>query len=45
MADVATPNYTESLSDALLARKDWLEKSELVKLKEELRVFQISYSV
>ena len=45
MADVTAPNYTESLSDALLARKDWLEKSELSKLKEELRVFQISYSV
>ena len=45
MADVAAPNYTESLSQALLARKDWLEQSELGKLKEELRIYQISYSV
>jgi len=45
MADSATPNYTDMLSQALMARKDWLEKSELGKLKDELRVFQISYSV
>ncbi|MDR2718348.1 MAG: hypothetical protein LBB89_09840 [Treponema sp.] len=45
MADAATSNYTDTLMQALLARKDWLEKSELVKLKEELRIFQISYSV
>jgi len=46
MADAAAPsNYTETLMQALLARKDWLERSELVKLKEELRIFQISYSV
>jgi len=52
MADAAAPpkaatsnNYSEVLMQALLARKDWLEKSELVKLKEELRIFQISYSV
>jgi hypothetical protein len=41
----APPDYSEMLSQALLARKDWLEKSELAKLKEELRIFQISYSV
>ncbi|MDR0291064.1 MAG: hypothetical protein LBI06_09030 [Treponema sp.] len=29
----------------LFARKDWLEKTELNRLKEELRVFQISFSV
>ena len=45
MADATTPNYTETLSQALMARKDWLERSELVKLKEELRIYQISYSV
>ena len=47
MADTAapTPNYNESLQVALMARKDWLEKTELAKLKEELRLFQISYSV
>jgi len=45
MADNSAPNYIDLLSQALLARKDWLEKSELTKLKEELRIFQISYSV
>jgi polyhydroxyalkanoate synthesis regulator protein len=52
MADAAAPpkaatsgNYSEILAQALEARKDWLERSELVKLKEELRIFQISYSV
>jgi len=44
MAD-ATPNYTEALTQALMARKDWLERSELARLKDELRTFQISYSV
>jgi hypothetical protein len=45
MADAAPSNYTDTLAQALEARKDWLEKSELLKLKEELRVYQISYSV
>jgi len=45
MADAAPSNYTTVLAQALEARKDWLEKSEVTKLKEELRVFQISYSV
>jgi len=45
MADAAPSNYTDTLAQALEARKDWLEKTELVKLKEELRIFQISYSV
>jgi len=45
MADTAAPNYIDLLSQALIARKDWLEKAELTKLKEELRIFQISYSV
>ena len=29
----------------LVARKDWLEKTEIPRLKEELRLFQISFSV
>ena len=45
MADAPVPNYIDTLSQMLLSRKDWLEKSELGKLKEELRLFQISYSV
>jgi len=45
MADNPETNYIDMLSQALTARKDWLERAELTKLKEELRVFQISYSV
>ena len=45
MADAAASNYTENLTQALLSRKEWLEKSELAKLKDELRLFQISFSV
>ena len=37
--------YPVLLSQALLARKDWLEKSEMANLKEELRLYQTSYSV
>ena len=45
MADAAPSNYNTVLAQALEARRDWLEKSEVVKLKDELRIFQISYSV
>jgi len=45
MADAPTPNYKDVLLQALAARKDWLEKTELIKLKDDLRTFQISYSV
>jgi hypothetical protein len=45
MADNAAPNYIDMLSQALISRRDWLERTELTKLKEELRIFQISYSV
>ena len=38
-----TTNYTDLLLQALTARKEWLEKSELVKLKEALRLYQSSY--
>jgi hypothetical protein len=37
-------NYPSLLSQALQARADWIEKSELVKFKEELRSFQASYA-
>ena len=43
MADVT--NYKDTLTQALLARKDWLERTELPRLKDDLRTFQISYSV
>jgi hypothetical protein len=45
MADTGAQNYNEVLMQVLSARKDWLEKTEISRLKEELRVFQISYSV
>jgi hypothetical protein len=45
MADTDAQSYKEVLSQALLARKDWLEKTEIARLKEELRIFQVSYSV
>ena len=44
MADTAVPSYPEVLSQMLLAKKDWLDKTEIPKLKEELRVFQISFA-
>ena len=44
MAEPTPANYTDSLLQVLLARKDWLEKSELARLKEELRVYQSSFA-
>jgi len=37
-------NYIETLQQVLLTRKDWLERSELGKLKEELRIYQSSFA-
>ena len=45
MAETTTPNYEDTLLTMLMTRKDWLERSEIPKLKEELRIYQISYSV
>jgi hypothetical protein len=42
MADIK--DYQNSLSAALQKRRDWLEKTELIKLKDELRTFQTSFS-
>jgi hypothetical protein len=39
-----TVNYNDTLSQALAARKDWLEKSELGKLKDALRSYQTSFA-
>jgi hypothetical protein len=44
MADPGPANYTDVLLQLLLIRKDWLEKSELTKLKEELRIYQSSFA-
>ncbi|GHV44792.1 hypothetical protein AGMMS49546_29330 [Spirochaetia bacterium] len=38
-------DYPRILFEALTARADWIEKSELSKLKDELRTFQTSYSI
>jgi len=44
MAETAQNSYIDTLQGVLLGRKDWLEKSELAKLKDELRIFQISFA-
>ena len=40
-----TSNYTDTLQQTLLERYEWLDKVQIAKLKDELRGFQISYSV
>jgi hypothetical protein len=44
MAETGQPNYIDTLQQALLAKKDTLERSELIKLKDELRIYQISFA-
>jgi len=44
MAETGQSNYIDTLQQTLSARKDWLEKTEMAKLKEELRIFQISFA-
>ncbi|MDR1576238.1 MAG: hypothetical protein LBS37_09560 [Treponema sp.] len=44
MAETGASNYADSLLEVLLARKDWLEQSELTRLKEELRIFQSAFA-
>jgi hypothetical protein len=43
MADTDIANYVETLQQVLIARKEWLEKSEMGKLKDYLRTFQTSF--
>ncbi|MDR2447891.1 MAG: hypothetical protein LBD58_11510 [Treponema sp.] len=43
MSELAS--YIKTLADAIDDRRQWLEASEVPKLKEDLRVFQTSYSV
>ena len=46
MAETAAAlNYADTLRQALQIRYEWLEREQISKLKEELRIFQISYSV
>jgi len=44
MAETGQENYTETLQKALIARKEWLEREELGKLKDELRTFHTSFA-
>jgi hypothetical protein len=44
MDEAATANYADVLAKALLERKGWLEKTEIPRLKDELRLFHVSFS-
>jgi hypothetical protein len=44
MAETMQGSYTETLEQVLITRKDWLERTELVKLKDNLRSYQVSFS-
>jgi len=44
MADNDIASYVANLEQVLTARKDYLEREALVKLKEELRVYQSSFA-
>jgi len=44
MADTDITGYVNNLQDVLLKRKDWLERNEMPKLKDELRMFQSAYA-
>jgi len=44
MAEAEQVNYVETVKQALLHKRDWFERDELVKLKEELRTYQSSYA-
>jgi hypothetical protein len=37
-------SYMETLQQVLTARREWFEKDELIKLKDELRIYQSSYA-
>ena len=44
MAETELGIYVDNLTEALLAKKEWFEREELGKLKDELRTYQTSYS-
>jgi len=44
MAEQGQSNYIDTLQQTLMARKEWLEKTEIVKLKDELRIYQVSFA-
>jgi hypothetical protein len=44
MAETDIANYANTLQQVLLERKDWLDRTELPKLKENLRTFHTSFA-
>jgi len=44
MADTDVASYVNNLQQVLLKKKDFLERTELPKLKEDLRMFQSAYA-
>jgi len=44
MAEQGLSNYIDTLQQTLIAKKDALEKTEMVKLKDELRIYQVSFA-
>jgi hypothetical protein len=44
MAGTDISNYIETLQQVLIERKNWLDKSELPKLKENLRTFHTAFA-
>jgi len=44
MAEMEITEYIDKLQDLLIVRKEWLERAELGKLKDELRTFQSSFA-
>ena len=44
MAQMDITGYIDALQQVLLARKEWLERNEMGKLKDDLRIFQSSFA-
>ena len=44
MAELDITGYINTLEQTLIARKDWLDRSELAKLKESLQTFHTSFA-
>jgi len=44
MAEKEQSNYIDTLQQTLAARKEWLEKTEMTRLKDELRIYQVSFA-
>jgi len=44
MAEMDITNYIDTLQQVLIARKDWMERNDMGKLKDDLRIFQSSFA-